>query len=532
MSKLNLTSRNEIFNQQVEASVVYGKYDLSACSSGSFQMGVLYPIYCRNDIVPGDKFELKNSPFLRMMPLVSPAMVNVDVEVRYFFIPRRILWSQWKNFISPSSSEDVLLEEPYLPSFEQISSKQNLVYNVAGSIYDYMGQSSIPWNKTGGTNGVYGSQVDGLAASPWTTDMLGYYCPAKLMSTYFDNYIQSNQLSPIPMSAFPYLAYNFVWNEYFRDENLQQEALCHLTTPGPQHPRDFFLRRVNWQKDYFTGGLPWVTQSIFSTPQVQDGMTIEQLREESALTKWLELQAIGGHRYQESILTHFGVRVPDEAAQIPVYLGGGKCPVMISDVEQTSSTSGQETPLATLGGKGTAGSNMFVDKVEFKEHGTVLGLMYIRPKALYADVTPKDLFKKDSRHDYIWPAFVNLGDEAVKARQLSPGWFDFDQSKDFCYQMRYAAERTSFDQVHGELRPLEPLESWTLARSWSDVSNGNYNNVSAPLEISDGFITCHPSSRIFAVDFNKVQSDSLIGEIVTLVEAVRPLPSYVDPKLD
>lgn len=526
MAKPSLTQRNEIFNQQVENSVVQSRYDLTARSVGTFRMGVLYPIYCRNDIHPGDMWQMSAAPFVRFMPLVSPSLTNVDVELRFFFVPRRILFSLWKNFISPSSADDVNVAEPVIYNFEENPGlKKQWIYNVAGSIYDYMGCSSIPWTKTGGTNNVYGTQgwknvQTGHSASPF-----GYGCPIKDVSSYIG---AANLTVPIEYSAYPFLAYNAIWNEYFRDENLQDEALAHVTTGGNHHGYDFYLRRVNWEKDYFAGGLPFVTQSIFSTPTVNDGDTIEQLREASALTKWLELQAIGGHRYQESILSHFGVRVPDEAAQIPVYLGGGKCPVQIGSVEQTSPV--EFSPLATLGGKGTASDSMFIDKMMFKEHGTVLGLMYIRPKALYADVTPRDLLAKKSRHDYYWPTFANLGDEAVEVEELNPGWCKLHNTGDtFNYQMRYASMRTSFDEVHGQLRPLETLESWTQARSWSDVSAGD---LAPDLEIdgiNSDFITCDPSNRIFAITEN---ADNLVGEITTFVDAIRPLPSYVNPKLD
>ena len=530
MSKPQLTRRNEIFNQQAQSTLYESRYDLSKVSHGSFRMGVLYPIYCRNDIHPGDKWSLSSAPFLRLMALINPALTEIDVEVRYFFVPRRLVWSNWKRFISPTTSDDVALIEPFIFNYEGINKPtQTVVYNVAGSIYDYMGQSCIPWYLTGGTNNIYGSQHyinDSLQIDFPSWYEIGQNNPVKVMDTYFE----TNANNPIKMSAYPYLAYNLIWNEYFRDENLQGEAYGSTVLNGSISGSKFGLKRVNWQKDYFTSALPFVTQSIFSTPTIQDGDTIETLREQSALTKWLELQAIGGHRYQESILTHFGVHVPDEAAQVPIYLGGGKCPIQIGSVEQTTPASSlNTTPLATLGGRGTASDSHFIDKFMFKEHGTVLGLMYIRPRVVYADVTPKDLFPK-GRHDYYYPAFANLGDEAVKCDELNPGFCELDHpDDDFGYQMRYASMRTSFDQVHGQLRPLESLESWTQARSWTDVADGTLDNAVASIQVSDKFIECKPSNRIFAV---LQDSDNIVGDVITFVDAIRPLPGYVDPKID
>ena len=538
MSKLKLTKRNEIFNQTSVNSIVESRYDLSKCSSGTFQMGALYPIYCRNDIVPGDKFKLSCVPFIRFLPLVSPALTNVDVDVRYFFVPRRLLWSQWKNFFSPSSADDVALIEPFIYNRER-NGKIVSLYNTTQSIYDYMGCASISYSKTNTDGVIYGNPTwipDSDNPTPFGSDYFGFAAPIKDVSQLDDVDLGFHNSTPLKYSAYPFLAYNAIYNEYFRDENLQPEGLSHVTTGGNHHGYQFYLRRVSWQKDYFSSALPWVTQAVFNTPTINNGDTIEVLREASALTRWLELQAIGGHRYQESILSHFGIRVPDEAAQVPIYLGGGRVPVQIGSVDQTSPFENPDTseiiPLANLGGKGTASGNLFVDRFEFKEHGTILGVMCIRPHALYADVNPKDILALDSRHDYYYPEFANLGDEGIINDELNPGWSSFTNGNDeFGYQMRYASYRTSFDQVHGLLRPGESLESWTQARSWRDKYH-NPDAGSLVLEgdsISNGFITCRPSNRIFAY---KEFADNLVGEITTLVDAVRPLPNYVDPKID
>lgn len=528
MSKPQLTQRNEVFNQQIQTKVVSSRYDLSERSTGSFRMGALYPIYCRNDILPGDRFSISCAPFIRFMPLVAPALTNVDVEVRFFFVPYRLLWAQWKKYISPNTANEVKMIEPFIENSHLIPnvSARNF-FNVAGSIYDYMGCASLNWSRT---DGVYGGQnyIDKHGANH-STPHFGDCAPAKGISSVA--YPGIIDIKPLRYSAYPFLAYNLIWNEYFRDENMQDELksyVDYVNDVPTQDPWLFCLRRVNWEKDYFSSALPFVTQSAFSVPSVADGMSIEQLREESALTRWLEKQAVGGHRYQESILTHFGVNVPDEAAQIPVYLGGGRCPLQIGSVEQTSSTD-EVSPLATLGGKGTASDSFHVDNVEFREHGVVLGLMYVRPKALYADVNSRDLLVKSDRHDYYWPDFANLGDEAVKSDELNPGFAQFNSNPDYGYQMRYASYRTSFDRVHGQLRPTEPMESWTQARSWVDYSGQDLTPLVQPIRIYDNFIRCIPSNRIFAVTDDV---DNLVGEVVTYVDATRPMPNYVDPKID
>lgn len=534
--KVQLTKRNEVFNQEVHSDVVYSKYDLSKNQQGSYSMGILYPIFCRNDITPGDKFELGSAPFLRFLPLISPALTDVDIDIRYFFVPRRILWNQWKNFITPNNADDAALVEPFIPNYE-VSGKYVRFGNVNGSLYNYMGCSCIPWidnRVTVNGSSVVGTHIVGSSSNVWNTNQyFGRYAPALSFQVAELGYSELTLPGYLKWPAYPFLAYNAIWNEYYRDENLQDEALSHITTGGAHQFYHFALKRCSWQKDYFSSALPWVTQSVFSTPTVQNGMSIQDLRETSALTKWLELQAIGGHRYQESILTHFGIRVPDEAAQIPVYLGGGRVPFSIGSVEQNSETN--ETPLATLAGRGTASGNMFVDKFEFREHGVVLGVMLIRPKAVYSDVTPRDLLSVDSRHDYLWPAFVNLGDEAIKADELNPGFFTYG-NHDFGYQYRYASYRTSFDQVVGQVAPGESMESWSQARSWydKDIANGSITN---PPQISSGFIECRPSNRIFAVEdlsstYPWWPSDNIVGSVVTACRAIRPLPSYIDPKLD
>lgn len=541
MASPDLTSKNEVFEQTLVQNIVSSRYDLTEKHVGNFKLGRLYPVYCRTDICPGDEIKLSTQPFLRFAPLVAPAFTDVDVEFRYFLVPYRLIYTKWKQFFSPQTAQDAAIVPPYF-YFGEVSAPTDgkkahfdgVFYNYNGSLYDYLGYPSRNYGVTltrpippsSGGNGNWSAHVingDMSNSSGIFYDWNGY----QNESAPYD----SMNAARVPYNPFAIYAYNMVWNEYFRDENLQSKACTNEVedTQSANHKPPTASSEplyVNWRKDYFSSSLPFVTQSILGQmPTIDDGISIPELRERSAIFKWAENQTIGGNRYQESIYTHFGVRVPDEAAQIPVYLGGGSFPMRIASIEQNSETG--TTPLGTLAGKGTADGSAFIDGVKAAEHCVLLGVMYARPKAIYNNAVSKGLLAINSRNDLYFPEFANLGDDAVLQQEyfgsvLMPHYATLDAA--YGYQMRYASMRTALDHVHGELKIDGSLKEWTQARGFTD------EGVVVSPTVNSGFIACHPSTRIFADE--NTDAFQLVGEVTTIVDMVRPLPNYVNPKID
>lgn len=399
-------------------------------------------------------------------------------------------------------------------------------------------------------------------------------------STYNSNYF---------VNALPFRAYQMIYNEYFRDENLTPKVEFSIgsgTVPVEEKARHLLLRDRAWEKDYFTSALPFTQKggdvtipltgdapvylkdefppaanqiavndqgdprvSAYglgvegNTGNLQDtganapawidpqgtmeadlsqvsAATIEELRRASRLQEWLERNARGGTRYIEQIMAHFGVKSSDARLQRPEYLGGGKTPVVISEVLQTSGTieSVDPTPQANMAGHGISVGKNHEFKRFFEEHGQVIGIMSVLPKTTYQQGTRKHLNKQD-RYDFYWPEFAHLGEQPIEIREL---FYDFEESSQdaqkatFGYQSRYAEYKYIPSTVHGDFK--QGLEFWHLGRI--------FDNKPA---LNDEFVRSDPDDRIFAEEAPQYQD--LYVQVYNNIRAKRPIPRYNNPRL-
>ena len=354
----------------------------------TFDAGYLVPVYV-DEVLPGDTFKLKMTAFARLATPIYPVMDNLYLDSFFFFVPNRLVWSNWKKFMGEQANP----ADSISYTVPQIVSKAS-GYD-ANTIFDYFG---LP------TNGQVG---------------VG---------------------NTVSHSALPLRCYNLIWNEWFRDENLQNSVTINLGD-GPDLYTDYSLLRRGKRHDYFTSALPWPqkgssvtlplgTSALVHAP-TSDGAaiasvwadddnanrvlttnagnvvvtsaatssanalyadlstataaTINQLRQSFQIQKLLERDARGGTRYTEIVRAHFGVISPDARLQRPEYLGGGTSPITLNPIAQTSGTSasGTTTPLATLSAMGTAlvGGHGFTQS--FTEHGHVIGLVNVRADLTY-----------------------------------------------------------------------------------------------------------------------------------------------------
>ena len=480
-------------------------------------MAELVPIYLE-EIVPGDRFRVNSEILARFAPMISPIMHRVNVKVDYFFVPNRIVWNDWKDFIT--GGEDGAQN----PSFPEIMVNTTHADKYAkGTLSDYMGFPPPP-----------------TTIGQW----YGF-------------------------NALPFRGYQEIYNEWYRDQNLQPKVefskdgsleadIGPLTT----------LRTRAWEKDYFTSALPWAqkggavsvpidlsykepaefrttpggtltdagniesisdgrashdTQGMVTIENIDGdltGINVEDLRTSTRLQQWLERNARSGSRYVESILAHFGERVPDYTAQRPVYLGGGQQPVTISEVLQTSQTdtTGDISPQGNMAGHGiSAGSpNMF--KGTFKEHGFVFGIMSVLPRTAYSQGFEKFWFKKD-KFEYYWNEFAQLGEQPIMAGELYYDWAAASSSgqwnKTFGYQARYDDYRKRRSRIAGDMR--DTLAFWHLGRYFDTEP-----------QLNDSFIKADPRKDIFAVTDN---TDHLWIQVFNNVQAMRRIPKYNIPTL-
>ena len=477
-------------------------FDLSYEKKLTCDMAQLIPVMC-DEVVPGDVFKIGNQAVVRFQPLVAPILHEINMYVHYFFVPYRILWDDWEDFIS--GGVDGQFSDP-IPEWEPTITTE-------GSLWDFFG-------------------------FPVGVDPDGAY--------------------PID---FPRRAYNLVYNEYYRDENLQTEVALTNET---------ILNRA-WEKDYFTSSLPWQqrgtapalpisgnTSAVWTTapftkgggtyPVAVEGVAgnnkiwindpngisnfmkalnnnavdlstastfdIADLRLAFQIQKWMERNARAGVRYTEFLRAHFGVSPRDERLQRPEYIGGSKAPCIISEVLQTSSTDAT-TPQGNLAGHGITVSDAYCGKYHAQEFGLIIGIMSIMPRSAYSQGIDKQWLRK-TKYDFYFPEFANLSEQAIlNAEICATGTLSHNQDI-FGYQGRYDEMRTKNSQIVSGMRTT--FDYWHLGRQF---------NTGSPPVLNEDFIKCVPRKDIFAVP----SEPGLIVNFANIIKAFRPLPYMAVPGL-
>lgn len=495
-------------------------FDLSHERKFSMNMGDLVPILCE-EVVPGDSFRMNTEVLMRLVPMIAPMMHRVNVYTHFFFVPNRLVWNEWENFITGGEDGQAL---PAFPTIN-VAGTNKQDYFFKGSLPDYLGVNTTETTKSGNFH----------------------------------------------VNALPFRAYQTIYNEYYRDQNLQEKVnvvkTSGVTSTNPNLINTVTLRKRCWEKDYFTSALPWTQKGgdvllpndvvlkedstspgklvtpITHTPNgtttglrhnssgtLQDDgsidlvydpngslgsqTTIEELRRATKLQKWLERNARGGSRYIEQILSHFGVRSSDARLQRPEYLGGGKTPIVISEVLQTSSTDAT-SPQGEMAGHGIGVGNSHRFNKYFEEHGYVIGIISVLPRTTYMDGTRRHFFKED-KFDYYWPEFAQLGEQPVMKGELYTSFDPAADDETFGYQSRYAEYKYIPSTVHGEMK--DTLKFWHMARE-----------VGSDVALNGTFVTSDPTHRVFAV--TDPTEHKLIVQVYNNLKAIRPMPYFNNPTL-
>nr|DAH62881.1 MAG TPA: Major capsid protein [Microviridae sp.] len=534
------------------------KFDLSRVNKLTCEAGEIVPFFLE-ECIPDDSFKLATANRIRLAPQVLPLMHQIDVSMYWFFVPTRLLWPNWEEFITGGKDGASAPLVPFL-NFSQGDSSHFKTAGV-GLLSDYLG---IP------TNAVH--------KSFGSMDSSAYV-------------------------VFPFAAYVKIYNDYFRDENFTEELSFELTDgyQGISFSNGFFgciyggtpsspaanpWQRIyggcflaSWKKEYFTSALPNTqrgpivniplgdTAPVFygesaeaidpNTSYLETGgslgnvvgdkvntggkqvgvysntvnrslgykvyadlsdatnTNIIELRRAFRIQEFLERMNAGGSRLTEMIYSMFGVKSPDARLQRAEFIGASHNPVLVDAVYQTSASQ-ENSPLADFAGKAISVGGQKTISYYCKEHGYIMGLMVIRPRPEYQNITRRHwLHGLTGKFDYFWPILAHIGDQEIQNRELYAG--SGSNSEAFGYVPRYQEYRFASSETHGEMQTT--LKYFHMNRIFD----------SQPV-LNQQFMNCNPRTDMFTVTDSEV-SHHYWCEILIGCQAKRPIPKFGTPML-
>lgn len=460
---MNLNSNRQSqhsFAKMPQVNMARSLFNRSHTVKDTYDFDQLVPIYV-DEVLPGDTINLNLSTFQRLATQKVPILDNLYIDFFFFFVPNRLVWENWERFNgaqdNPGDSIDYIIPTTTTPP---------ITGAVVGTIFDKMG---IP-----------------------------------------------TQVPDLTLNALPLRGYKLIFNQWFRDENLQNSVDVPKDN-GPDAPTEFQLLVRGKRYDYFTSALPWpqkgdaVSLPIgtaadiklkdtlgtpamfkkasdhlslggndpvftlgapgnmgFGTGAIQAVMdpngtlyadlstasaaTINQLRQAFQVQSLLELDARGGTRYVEILQAHFNVTSPDFRLQRAEYLGGGQVKINSHPVAQTAPTAGSN-PQAQLAAFGTAAGTGIGFAKSFVEHGYVIGLACARADITYQTGLNR-MWSRKTRYDFFWPKLQELGEQTILNKEIfAVGSANYAQDEAvFGYQERYAEYRYKPSEIRGEFR--------------------------------------------------------------------------------
>ena len=526
----------------------------------TFNAGQVIPFYV-DEVLPGDTFQVRTSKVVRMQTLLTPVMDNVYLDTYYFFVPNRLVWEHWKQFMGENT------ESAWIPQVEYEVPQLTAPANgwEVGTLADYMGVptgvkglsvSALPFrayalimnewfrseNLTDPLNiPVDDATVQGVNTGNYVSDVAkgGKPFVANKFRDYFTSCLPSPQKGPdvtintaqlgnapvVPMDKpVPKDLLNYPYNVYIPNGNSNFGAGYHA---GSVHQNAF--GGAYWlAKDGNSDLVPTIYNGVVGYPanlwaqfdNTVSVATINQLRTAFQIQKFYERSARGGSRYIETLKAHFGVTSPDARLQRPEYLGGNRIPVSINQVIQNSGTVSGSTPLGDTGAMSLTTDVHSDFTKSFVEHGFVIGVMVARYDHTYQQGIER-FWSRKSMFDYYWPEFANIGEQAVLNKEIyAQGNAQDDEV--FGYQEAWADYRYKPSRVSGEMRSsyAQSLDVWHLADDYSKMP-----------ALSDAWIHEDPATinRVLAVSDNL--ANQFFCDIYVQNYSTRNMPLYSIPGL-
>ncbi len=530
-------------------------FDRSHSLKTSFNVGDIVPFFI-DEVLPGDTFNVDTSKVVRLQTLLTPVMDNIYLDTYYFFVPNRLTWSHWKQFNGENTESAWIPQTEY--EIPQITAPADTGWSV-GTIADYLGVptgvpnlsvSALPfrayalvmneWFRDENLSDplvvpVDDATVAGVNTGTFVTDVAKGGLPYKAAKyhDYFTSCLPSPQKGPdvlIPSATtgnYPVVTMAQAHDPggYALSGKFKNSASVTFATSGylkAGSPSD------NVGATYIQDGTIFDPTNLWALSSGGLGASINQLRMAFQIQKLYEKDARGGSRYIEILKSHFGVTSPDARLQRPEYLGGNRIPININQVVQQSATASGETAQGTVTGMSVTTDTHSDFTKSFTEHGFVIGVMVARYDHTYQQGLERFWSRKD-RFDYYWPVFANIGEQAVKNKEIyaqgpakkdSHGNVIDDQV--FGYQEAWADYRYKPSRVTGEMRSqyAQSLDVWHLADDYEAL----------PM-LSDSWIREDKANvdRVLAVTSSI--SNQLFADIYIKNRTTRPMPMYSIPGL-
>lgn len=521
-------------------------FDLTHDRKLSCDMGMLVPILIK-DCLPGDTWQIEAGSLLRFAPMPAPVMHRFNVFFHYWFVPNRLTWDNWDKFITHGETGTDNPTAPYM----------NLVQgdSTIGSLSDYMGLpvTAPYWATSGGylNPNALPFRAYALIYNEWYRDE---WLQSKITMVKTDgvdtqtgtNLLRRNWEKDYFTACLPD-------TQKGTEVTFSLGTSADVTIDNANHQLDIMFRDnsspydvyssnypvVNYSDQHMkteNGGIPDDTRITLKGSQTSQTNTFDQelsgtadlstaqaitmsdLRLGIQLQKWQERNARAGSRYREALQAHFGVVVPDFRLQRPEFIGGGKVPVTMNSVLQTSATS-TGSPQGNMAGHGIALAGVPRIRYSCVEHGFIIGIMSIMPKTAYQQGLEK-MWSRPTRYDYYWPEFAHLSEQPVKNKELYclGGAQTANDDAPFGYRGFGDEYRMAFSQVCGDFRTT--MDYWHDGRIFSGTS---------PIPLNGTFLECDPDKRIFS-DENASDMSCWL-HILHSIKALRPMPVVADPGL-